>query len=149
MFNLFNQVCILFSLNGRLVADRFTPYECQVGVTLSSEFFFIVIRDSGSPTCTLFSPTWFTVIGVWYFSCLTSNIKVFTRVCCWFKIAPSVASCMGDAIVKKNPQKPDVSRDLACLLSLVDLLLNPKIIDCKRAWSKCEIQKWMHKECLT
>lgn len=33
------------SLNGRLVVDRFTPYECQVGVTLSSEFFFIVIRD--------------------------------------------------------------------------------------------------------
>lgn len=25
------------SLNGRLVADRFNPYECQVGVTLSSE----------------------------------------------------------------------------------------------------------------
>lgn len=28
------------SVNGRLVADRFTPYECQVGVTLSSEFFY-------------------------------------------------------------------------------------------------------------
>lgn len=30
------------SLNGRLVADRFTPYECQVGVTLSSEFFLLL-----------------------------------------------------------------------------------------------------------
>lgn len=31
-----------FSLNGRLVADRFTPYECQVGVTLSSEFILLL-----------------------------------------------------------------------------------------------------------